>query len=67
MSFLILPPKYRRDKKKEHGMHYELSTVLEDDYETETLEIRLPELLAHATEIRLARKKFDESLLANTQ
>jgi len=34
MSFLQLPPTCKCDKKKEHEMRYEISTVLEDDYET---------------------------------
>ena len=48
-------------------MRYELSTVLEDDYGTDTSEMWLWELLVFATVILLARKKFDESKIANTQ
>jgi hypothetical protein len=51
------------------GMEYvdELLTYLEDDYETETSEMWLRDLLALASVTRLTRKKFDEGLLANSQ
>jgi hypothetical protein len=47
---LVFPLTCGCGKKNEHGKHYELPTVLEDDYESETSELWRRGLLAHAAD-----------------